>query len=568
MPETPVPKTSEVLTAALLTEGAKKEWQDLPNGAWERDLQAMAEILPAGILPLYQTLALDKEVHEKSGSQNRLHLATIVALTETGSKAVWTNKDTARKVMGAVRSALGDQYPDLLSKWDEGKSDTFSLLRAARIAVKELGFSPVKAALMQQIDALPASTQKRIQALVAAVLDDLDSQEDLEVLQEELQKSGVEAIDVAAWHERLKEQRTEVSVKAWEKMKADDGMSGKVETAGEKLTEGRIQSLLNDLAQPEGGMYNSRLWQPKAGYLETWVGTVREPGKLAVLFGAGEEGVIKAQEIFETVWADYLKGMVLSEEVLKKLPQYGQKVVEQAVSLVKGELYEPYYAGGNLKNSPSLELIRTALLGPRGFLEKALGDPVLALAIFEAIKEKLLEPVKQMIEQGDEQFKDLTRGGERLAQAFAKDLAEVIGQGKVTEAQLLEDSQLVRKYEQILSVEQRQQLIQKGLESYKKSAEKSLAQPDKLIEDIRESLRIHVENNLQQTLEQIVSAVASGNTQALQQQLELWQKRTGADFPQELVSKIQKKASDKQIIKDLLQAFRVALATVKTVKKK
>jgi len=201
-------------------------------------------------------------------------------------------------------------------------------------------------------------------------------------------------------------------------------------------------------------------------------------------------------------------------------------------------------------------------------LEKALGDPVLALAIFEAIKEKLLEPVKQMIEQGDEQFKDLTRGGERLAQAFAKDLAEVIGQGKVTEAQLLEDSQLVRKYEQILSVEQRQQLIQKGLESYKKSAEKSLAQPDKLIEDIRESLRIHVENNLQQTLEQIVSAVASGNTQALQQQLELWQKRTGADFPQELVSKIQKKASDKQIIKDLLQAFRVALATVKTVKKK
>jgi hypothetical protein len=560
MSETPAP---------TITESAKKEWQEQPEGAWERDLQAMAEILPAGILPLYQTLALDKQVHAKSGSQNRLHLATIAALTETGNQAVWTSKDTAKEVMGAVRSALGDRYNDLLNEWDQGKSDTFSLLSAARIAVKELGYSPAVekpvaggpvAALMEQIDALPASTQKKVQALTAAVLNDLDSQEDLQALQTELQKSGVEPEDIIAWHEKLKKQRAEASVQAWEKIKTES--AGRFAEAGEKLMGDKIRSLQNDLAQPEGGMYSSRSWQTKTGYEETWVGTARKPGKLAALFGAGEEGMVKAQQAFETIWSSYLKGMELPEEALKRLPQYGQKVIEQAVNLVKGELYEPY-SGGNLKNSPSLESVRAALLGPRGFLEKALGDPALAQAIFDQIKTKLLAPVEQMIGQGGEQFKDLTRGGEKIAQAFAKDLAETIGQGKVTEAQLSEDSQLVRKYGQILSAEQRQQLIQKGLQAYKDGAGKLLAEPDKLIEQIRDSLRVKVEENLQQTLEHIVSAVASGDEQALGLKLELWKGRTGAEFPQELVEKIKAAALDKDSIGELLRAFEIALAVKK-----
>jgi len=590
MSEIPVPKTAEILGQTLLTESVKKEWLDQPEGAWEKDLQAMAEILPAGILPLYQTLALDKQVHEKSGSQNRLHLVTIAALTETGDKTVWTNKDTAREVMGAVRSAIGDKYPDLLNEWDEGKSDTFSLLSASRIVVKELGFSPAEGkiiasesvmALMEQIDALPASTQKRIQALTAAVLDNLDNREDLEVLQEELQKSGVEAKDVAAWHEQLKKQRAGASVEAWEKMKT--GGIGEFDTAGQRLMKDLAASLQKDLGSPETDIFNwniSREWQSKARYVKTWVGTAREPGRLTALFGGGEDGVGRAQQAFTIIWEAYLKGMgvvevsaegkttiQLPEEALKRLPQYGQKVIEQAVSLVKGELYEPY-GGGNLKNSPSLESVRAALLGPRGFLEKALGDAALAQAIFEAIKEKLLAPVEQMIEQGGEQFNALTRSGEKIMGEFVKDMAEAIGQGKVTEAELLENLQLVRKYGHILTPEQRQQLVQKGLEAYQQGAKESLAKPDELIKGIRDSLRIHVENNLQTTLEQIVSAVASGDDQALQQWLELWQKRTGAEFPQELVSKIQKKASDKQSIEDLLQAFKVALATVKTVKKK
>lgn len=562
----------------LLTDEARKEWQNQPDGAWERDLQAMAEILPAGILPLYQTLALDRQVSEKSGSQNRLHLVTIAALTETGNKAVWTNKDTAREVMGAVRLAIGDRYPDLLNEWDSGKSDTFSLLNAARMVVKELGYlqaegktvaSEPVTALMQQIDALPASTQKRTQALVAAVLDNLDSQEDLQTLQMELQKSGVNKQDVAVWHEGLKKQRAEVSVQVWEKIKAGEEMGGKIETVGQKLMKDLAGELQRDLADPEKvpGYYSvTRDWQTKTGYVRTWVGTAAKPGKLAALFGGGEEGVAKAQQVFETVWANYLKGMELSEEVLKKLPQYGQKVIEQVVSLVKGELYEPY-GGGNLKNSPSLESVRAALLGPRGFLEKALGDPALAQAIFETIKEKLLAPVKQMIEEGGEQFNDLTRGGEKIARQFISDMADLIGQGK-TEAELLENSQLVKKYGQILSPEQRQQLIQKGLEVYQQGAKELLAKPDKLVEDIRDSLRMKVEKNLQQTLEQMMSAVASGDDQALQYQLELWQKRTGAEFPQELVEKIKTAALDRKDVDNLLQAFEVALGTLKTVKKK
>lgn len=473
MPETSAPKTTEALAQTLLTESAKKEWLNQPDGAWGRDLEVMEVILPAGILPLYQTLALDKQVHEKSGSQNRLHLATIAALTETGNPAVWTNKETAKEVMGAVRSALGDRYPNLLNEWDQGKGDTFSLLSAARLAVKELGYSQTEekpvagepvTALMYQIDTLPASTQKRIQALMAAVLDNLDSQEDLETLQMELQKSGVNKEDIAAWHEGLIKQRAEVSVQAWEKMKAEG--SGGVEKAGERLMRDLVIYLQKDLADPEKdpNYYSiNRDWQTKAAYVRTWVGTTAKPGKLAALFGAGEEGVAKAQQAFETVWTNYLKGMELPDEVLKRLPQYGQKVVERAVIVVK-EMFFDYR--GDLKDRPSLELVRTELLGPKGFLEKALGNPTLAQVIFDQIKAKLLAPVEQIAEQGGEPFNALTKGGEKIARQFISDMADLIGQGKVTEAELLENPQLVRKYGQILTPEQRQQLIQKGLEAF------------------------------------------------------------------------------------------------------
>lgn len=77
-----------------------------------------------------------------------------------------------------------------------------------------------------------------------------------------------------------------------------------------------------------------------------------------------------------------------------------------------------------------------------------------------------------------------------------------------------------------------------------------------------------VERNLQQTLEQIVSAIASGDDGALTKQLELWKGRTGAEFPQELVEKIKTAALDSKGVDNLLQAFEIALATAKSVKKK
>lgn len=133
---------NETLTPVDVLTARVKEWRDLPDGAWKKDLEVMEglKMLPVTMASLYQDLALVPG--ESTGSQNRLLLATAATLTQTRNPEIWANKEIAGKIMETVKAAIGEGYDDLLDQWDKAKADNYSLLKATGIVfnhMKETG---------------------------------------------------------------------------------------------------------------------------------------------------------------------------------------------------------------------------------------------------------------------------------------------------------------------------------------------------------------------------------------------------------------------------------------------